>query len=59
MLDAIDPAHAVAFFSQHGFGAFVTLGSVFLAITGGAGGDELADAHHPLQDHTPRVEELR
>ena len=34
VLDAIDPAHAVAFFSQHGFGAFVTLGSVFLAITG-------------------------
>ena len=34
VLDAIDPAHAVAFFSQHGFGAFVTLGAVFLAITG-------------------------
>jgi KUP system potassium uptake protein len=31
---ALNPVHALAFFAVHRFGAFVTLGSVFLAITG-------------------------
>jgi KUP system potassium uptake protein len=34
VLDAVDPAHAVAFFVEHRFGAFGTLGAVFLSITG-------------------------
>jgi KUP system potassium uptake protein len=34
VLAALNPWHAVEFFAAHRFGAFVTLGSVFLAITG-------------------------
>ncbi len=32
---AVDPGHAVGFFADHGFKAFVVLGSVFLVVTGG------------------------
>jgi len=35
VLQAIDPRHAIRFFSDHGFGAFLVLGSVFLVVTGG------------------------
>jgi len=35
VLYALSPHHAVAFFSEHGFAAFRTLGSVFLVVTGG------------------------
>jgi KUP system potassium uptake protein len=35
VLRAIDPSHAVRFFAEHGWIAFVTMGSVVLAITGG------------------------
>src|SRR5262249_20301219 len=34
VLSAVDPRHAYEFFRIHRFGAFVTLGSVFLSITG-------------------------
>jgi KUP system potassium uptake protein len=34
VLAALNPWHAFVFCARHGFGAFVTLGSVFLAITG-------------------------
>jgi KUP system potassium uptake protein len=34
VLHAINPAHAVRFVVAHGLGAFVTLGAVFLAVTG-------------------------
>jgi KUP system potassium uptake protein len=34
VLAALNPMHGLAFFTVHRFGAFVTLGSVFLAITG-------------------------
>ncbi len=34
VLEAIHPAHALRFLSQHGFGSFVVLGAVFLAVTG-------------------------
>ncbi len=32
---AVDPRHAIGFFVDHGFKAFVVLGSVFLVVTGG------------------------
>ena len=35
VLQAVNPAHAVAFFSQHGKHGFLLLGSVVLCITGG------------------------
>jgi KUP system potassium uptake protein len=35
VLAAINPAHAVAFFIDHRFHAFVTMGTVFLCMTGG------------------------
>ena len=35
VLRAIDPTHAIRFFADHGFGAFLVLGSVFLVVTGG------------------------
>ena len=35
VLRAVDPSHAVSFFAEHGWIAFVTMGSVVLAITGG------------------------
>src|SRR5699024_9886470 len=35
VLTAINPLHAVAFFSDNGFTGFLVLGSVFLAVTGG------------------------
>ncbi|HEY2131949.1 MAG TPA: KUP/HAK/KT family potassium transporter, partial [Acetobacteraceae bacterium] len=35
VLLAIDPRHAVTFLAHHGWGSFVVLGAVFLAITGG------------------------
>ena len=34
VLTALNPWHAYEFFALHGFGAFVTLGAVFLSITG-------------------------
>jgi KUP system potassium uptake protein len=34
ILVALNPWHAYAFFTAHGFGSLLTLGSVFLAITG-------------------------
>ncbi|AXE29568.1 low affinity potassium transporter Kup [Chromobacterium phragmitis] len=34
VLQALNPWHAVSFLSQHGFHAFLTLGSVVLALTG-------------------------
>lgn len=34
VMEAIHPAHALRFLSQHGFGSFVVLGAVFLAVTG-------------------------
>ena len=35
ILAALNPAHALGFLTSHGFGSFVVLGSVFLAVTGG------------------------
>ncbi len=35
VLAAMDPTHAVAFFAEHRFRAFVTMGTVFLCMTGG------------------------
>jgi KUP system potassium uptake protein len=35
VLAAMNPAHAVAFFAEHRFHAFVTMGTVFLCMTGG------------------------
>jgi KUP system potassium uptake protein len=35
VLAAINPAHAIAFFADHRFHAFVTMGTVFLCMTGG------------------------
>ncbi len=35
ILAAVNPAHAVSFFATHRFHAFVTMGTVFLCITGG------------------------
>ena len=35
VLVAIDPLHAAAFLARHGWGSFVVLGGVFLAVTGG------------------------
>jgi KUP system potassium uptake protein len=35
VLVAMNPAHAVAFFVEHRFHAFVTMGTVFLCMTGG------------------------
>lgn len=34
VLEAINPAHAFRFLTQHGFASFVVLGAVFLAVTG-------------------------
>jgi len=34
VLAAINPLHAIGFFADHGFAAFVALGGVFLAVTG-------------------------
>ncbi|HWF85434.1 MAG TPA: KUP/HAK/KT family potassium transporter, partial [Vicinamibacterales bacterium] len=34
VLTALNPVHAVRFFAEHGLRAFVTLGAVFLAVTG-------------------------
>jgi KUP system potassium uptake protein len=34
VLGSINPVHAVRFFGNHGWNAFVTLGAVFLAVTG-------------------------
>src|SRR5205823_2425878 len=34
VLTSLDPAHAVRFFAAHGWRAFLTLGAVFLALTG-------------------------
>src|SRR5438874_1881369 len=34
VLAAVNPAHAVMFFTTHGWRAFLTLGAVFLALTG-------------------------
>lgn len=34
VLQAINPAHAVAFLTEHGLVAFIVLGAVFLAVTG-------------------------
>src|SRR6185295_4574867 len=31
---SLDPAHAIRFFTAHGWRAFLTLGAVFLALTG-------------------------
>jgi KUP system potassium uptake protein len=35
VLGAVDPRHAVGFLVRHGWGSFVVLGGVFLALTGG------------------------
>jgi KUP system potassium uptake protein len=35
VLTAIDPRHAVGFFSEHGLHGFAVLGAVFLVVTGG------------------------
>lgn len=35
ILAALNPIHAFRFLTTHGFGSFVVLGSVFLAVTGG------------------------
>ena len=35
ILAAMNPVHAVSFFAEHRFHAFVTMGTVFLCITGG------------------------
>ena len=35
VLTAVDPRHAVAFFSEHGWHGFAVLGAVFLVVTGG------------------------
>jgi len=35
VLRAINPSHAVTFFSTHGFKGFLVLGAVFLVVTGG------------------------
>jgi KUP system potassium uptake protein len=35
VLGAVDPRHAVVFFTQHGFHGFAVLGAVVLAVTGG------------------------
>jgi len=35
VLGAIDPRHAVSFFSENGFTGFAVLGAVFLVVTGG------------------------
>ncbi|HWP28021.1 MAG TPA: KUP/HAK/KT family potassium transporter, partial [Chloroflexota bacterium] len=35
ILEAINPAHAVRFFLEHGWAGFPVLGSVFLVVTGG------------------------
>ncbi|MBK6291069.1 MAG: potassium transporter Kup [Ignavibacteria bacterium] len=35
VFNAINPVYGVQFFMDHGFGAFVVLGSVFLVVTGG------------------------
>ena len=35
VLGAIDPRHAITFFSEHGLHGFAVLGAVFLAVTGG------------------------
>ena len=35
VLHAVDPRHAIRFFSEHGFHGFKVLGSVVLAVTGG------------------------
>ncbi|MDN5870214.1 MAG: potassium transporter Kup [Nitrococcus sp.] len=35
VLGAVNPLHAVAFFADNGFAAFLVLGSVFLVVTGG------------------------
>lgn len=35
VLTALLPSHAVAFFSEHPVGAFLSLGSIFLVVTGG------------------------
>ncbi len=35
ILAALNPVHALRFLTNHGFGSFVVLGSVFLAVTGG------------------------
>lgn len=34
VLTAFNPLHGLTFFAEHGFGAFFTLGAVFLAVTG-------------------------
>ena len=34
VMEAVNPVHALRFLSQHGFGSFVVLGAVFLAVTG-------------------------
>ena len=34
MLTAIDPLYAIDFFAAHGLAAFLTLGAVFLSVTG-------------------------
>jgi len=35
ILAAMNPAYAVAFFAEHRFHAFITMGTVFLCLTGG------------------------
>jgi KUP system potassium uptake protein len=34
VMEAVNPIHALRFLTQHGFGSFVVLGAVFLAVTG-------------------------
>ncbi len=35
VLTAVDPRHAISFFSEHGWHGFAVLGAVFLVVTGG------------------------
>lgn len=34
VMEALNPVHALRFITQHGFGSFIVLGAVFLAVTG-------------------------
>ena len=34
VMQALNPVHALRFITQHGFGSFIVLGAVFLAVTG-------------------------
>ncbi len=34
VMEALNPVHALRFVTQHGFGSFIVLGAVFLAVTG-------------------------